>query len=185
MLDMNDLKVGITFKYENEPYQAIKISHLKMGRGSAVVQAKIKNLRTGAIIERNFKPADKFDDLEVEKKKADFLYTEGGKSHFMDENYEQFFIEHSLIKDQLPFIKEGSNVNILLIDNSPISIELPPKVNLEVTDAPPAVRGDTAQGSVTKVITLETGYELNAPIFIKTGDIIRVNTETGKYVERV
>ena len=185
MLDMNDLKVGTTFKFEGEPFQAIKISHLKMGRGSAVVQAKIKNIRTGATLERNFKPSDKFDDLEIEKKKADFLYTEGSECHFMDEDYEQFFLEKNLIKDQLAFIKEGNKVDILIIDGSPAGIELPPKVDLEVVEAPPAVRGDTAQGSVTKTVKLETGAEIQAPIFIKQGDVVRINTETGAYVERV
>lgn len=181
---MNDLRVGTTFRYEGEPYQALKISHLKMGRGSAVVGAKIKNLRTGSTLERNFKPSDRFDDLDIEKKPADYLYTDGDACHFMDEDYEQFSLPKGSVQDQLPFMKESAKVDIVLLDGSPTGVELPPKVNLEVKDAPPAVRGDTA-GSVTKTATLETGAEIQVPIFVKTGDVIRINTETGEYVERV
>jgi len=185
MLDMNDLKMGTTFKMDGSPYIVIKTSHLKMGRGSAVLQAKIKNLKTGATLEKNFKPADKFEEADLVKNKADYLYTENDKSYFMDENYEQFFIEKELIGDQLKFLKESASVTILFFDGNAISIELPPKVDLKVVQAPPAVRGDTAQGSVTKSVKLETGAEINAPIFIKEGDILRINTETGEYVERV
>jgi len=182
---MNSLKIGTTFKMDGNPYIVIKTSHLKMGRGSAVLQAKIKNLKTGATIEKNFKPADKLEEADLNKSKADYLYTENDKSYFMDENYEQFFIEKNLIGDQLKFLKESTSVTILFFDNNAISIELPPKVDLKVIQAPPAVRGDTAQGSVTKSVKLETGAEINAPIFIKKNDILRINTETGEYVERV
>lgn len=185
MLNMNDLKTGTAFKYAGEPYQALKISHLNLGRGSAVIQAKIKNIRNGATLERNFKPADRFEELKIEKKKAAFLYAENDQCHFMDDDYEQFFLEKNLLKNELPFLKEGAKITILMIDNVPSGIELPPKVDLQVAEAPPAVRGDTAQGSVTKTVKLETGAEINTPIFIKEGDIIRVNTETGEYVERV
>ena len=126
MLDMNDLKVGTTFKMDGNPYIVIKTSHLKMGRGSAVLQAKIKNLKTGATLEKNFKPADKFEEADLVKSKADYLYTENDKSYFMDENYEQFFIEKELIGNQLKFLKESANVTILFFDGNAISIELPP-----------------------------------------------------------
>ena len=182
---MNDLKVGTTFKYQNGPYIVLKAAHLKMGRGAAVLQTKIKNLKTGVTLERNFKSADKFEPADLEKKKSDFLYSQGDKCYFMDENYEQFFIEKTLIQEQLKFLTEGLNVNILYFDNNAIGLELPPKIDLKVIEAPPAVRGDTAQGSVTKTIKLETNYQLQVPIFIKQSDIIRVNTETGEYVERV
>ena len=184
MLNINDLKTGITFKYAGDPYIILKAAHLKMGRGAAVLQSKIKNLKTGVTLEHTFKPADKFDEADLEKRKADFLYSQDNKCYFMDENYEQFFIEKSLIAEQLKFIKEGSSVNILYFEDKPISLELPPKINLKVVYAPPAVRGDTAQGSVKKMVKLETGAEINAPIFIKQGDIIKINTETGQYVER-
>ncbi len=185
MLSINDLKVNTTFKYQNDPYIVLKAAHLKMGRSAAVLQAKIKNLKNGQTLERNFKPADKFEETNLDKKKADFLYTEGDKSYFMDQNYEQFFIPKDLIAEQLKFLKEGLSINVLYFDDQAIGIELPPKVNLQVIEAPPAVRGDTAQGSVIKLIKLETNYELNAPIFIKQGDTVRVNTDTGEYVERV
>ncbi len=182
---MNDLKVNTVFKFNNDPYIVVKASHLKMGRGAAVLQTKIKNLKTGVVLERNFKPADKFEEANLVKKHADFLYSEADKAYFMDENYEQFFVDRQLIEAQLKFLKESTPVNVLFFENQAIGIELPPKVELKVIQAPPAVRGDTAQGSVTKTIKLETGAEINAPIFIKEGDIIRINTETGEYVERV
>lgn len=185
MLNYNDLKIGTVFKFKGDPYQVLKAAHLKMGRGSAVLQSKIKNLKNGNILEHNFKQADKFEEAEIEKKKANFLYTENDKCNFMDENYEQFFINKNIIKEQLKFIKEGSTVQIIYFDSNPIGVEIPTKVNLEVTEAPPAVRGDTAQGSITKLVKLETGAEINAPIFIKQGDIIRINTEKEEYVERV
>jgi elongation factor P len=185
MLDMNALKVGVAFRLGDEPYQVTKASHLKMGRGAAVLQAKIKNIKTGSVLERNFKPSDKFEELELEKKKADYLYSQDNKSYFMDENYEQFFLDTILIENQLKFIKESASIIVLIADGLAIGLELPPKVDLKVIEAPPAVRGDTAQGSVTKTIRLETGVEINAPIFIKQEDIVRVNTETGEYVERV
>jgi len=184
MLDMNNLKVGVTFKYKGDPYQVLKSSHLKMGRGSAVLQTKIKNLKTGVILEKNFKQSDKFDEVEIEKKPANFLYTDDNEAFFMDKDYEQFSLNKNLITEELKYLKESSPVEILFSDGSPLSIALPPKVELEVKDAPPAIRGDTA-GAVTKTVTLENGTEIGAPIFIKTGDIIRINTQTGEYVERV
>ena len=185
MLTINDLKVGTAFKYQGEPYIILKAAHLKMGRGAAVLQAKIKNLKNNNTLEKTFKPADKFEEADLRKKKADFLYTEEDKCNFMDENFEQFFIEKSIIVEQLKFLKETQTVDVLYFDNSPIGIELPAKVNLKVTDAPPAVRGDTAQGSVTKLIRLETGAEINAPIFIKQDDTIKINTEKGEYAGRL
>lgn len=185
MLNINDLKIGTIFKYQNGPYRVLKAAHLKMGRGAAVLQTKIKNLKTGATLERNFKAADKFEPANLKKKSADFLYTENDKCFFMDENYEQFFIEKSIIRAQLKFLEESAQTNILYFDNNPIGLDLPPKVNLQVIEAPPAVRGDTAQGSVTKLVKLKTGFALQVPIFIKQDDIIRINTETGEYVERI
>ena len=185
MLNYTDLKVNTVFKFEGDPYQVIKASHLKMGRGAAVLQTKIKNLKNGNVLERNFKQADKFEEADIKKEKASFLYSETDKCNFMDENYEQFSIEKSIIEKQLGFLKESVSVNVLYFDGLPIGIELPPKIDLKVVEAPPAIRGDTAQGSVTKSVKLETGAEINTPIFIKEGDIIRINTETGEYVERV
>ena len=124
-------------------------------------------------------------EAEIEKRQADYLYQEKDECYFMDANYEQFFVNADVIKDKIKFLKDSSQVNVLFFENQAVGIELPPKVDLKVIEAPPAVRGDTAQGSVTKLIKLETGYELNTPIFIKQGDIIKVNTDTGEYVERV
>ncbi len=185
MLSMNDLKVGYIIKYQGEPYQILKANHLKMGRGGAVLQTKFKGLKNGKTLQKTFRSADKFEPAEIISKKADYLYSQENKSYFMDENYEQFFIPTEQIKKQLYFIPEGQSTAILYFENSPFALDLPSKVELEVTQAPPAVKGDTSQGSGTKDITLETGFQIIAPIFIKPNDIVRINTETGEYVERV
>lgn len=186
MLSISDLKVGTIFKYDGAPYQVIRAQHVKMGRGGAVLQTKIKNIITGAQLDRNFKSAEKFEDVDLEKQKASFLYNENGQFNFMNsETYEQFFLEQEIIGEMAGFIKEGLEISVLIFEGKPVSIALPPKVELQVTQAPPGIKGDTAQGSVTKPVTLETGTEVNTPLFIKEGDTIRINTETGEYVERV
>jgi len=186
MLSINDLRIGVTFKYEGEPYQVVKAQHLKMGRGGAVLQTKIKNLLSGNILEKNFKGSDKFEEAELNRQRANFLYQEGDNYFFMDRNtYEQFSLSKKQIGEKINYLKEGSEVDILNFEGQPINIELPPKIKLKVIQTGEAVRGDTAQGSVTKEATLETGYRLKVPLFIKNGDIVIVNTETGKYVERV
>ena len=185
MLSISDIKVGTIFKYEGAPYQAVSVNHSKQARSAAVLQTKIKNLETGSMLEKNFKSSDKFDEADLTRKKANYLYREGDKYFFMDdETYDQFFLEKEMLGDKMNFIKESLQVKILYFDDRVIGIELPPKVELKVTEAPEGIRGDST-GNVTKTIEVETGYRLNAPMFIKEGEIIRINTETGEYVERV
>jgi len=186
MLGINDLKIGTAFKYKGEPYEIVKAQHVKIGRGGAILQTKIKNLKTGQVLEENFKSSDKFKEPDLHRSRANFLYQEDNKYYFMDEkSYEQFSLTKDQIGEKANFIKEGASVDLLNFEDKAINIELPIKVELEVKQTPPGVRGDTAQGSATKEATLETDYKIKVPLFIKTGDIIRVNTETGKYVERV
>jgi len=185
MLSINDIKIGTIFKYNGQPYQAIFVNHSKQARSGAVLQTKIKNLVTGQVLEKNFRPSDKFEEVDLVRKKANYLYREGNKYFFMDdENYDQFFLEKDVLKDKVNYLKESMAVNILYFDEQIIAVELPPKVELKVVEAPEGVKGDTT-GSATKTIELETGYKLNAPLFVKEGDIVKVNTETGEYVERV
>jgi len=186
MLSISDLQVGTFLIYNGAPHQMISREHSKQGRGGAILRSKIKNLLTGAILDLTFKGNDKFDEAEMTRTKASFTYRENLKYNFMDSaNFEQFELTKEQIGTQAEFLKEGVEVDVLSWNEKPINISLPFKVDLEVVEAPPAVRGNTAQGSVTKPVILETGAKINAPIFIKQGDLIKVNTETGEYVERV
>jgi len=185
MLDINDLKIGINVEYNDQPYIVIFSRHVKIGRGGAVLQTKLKNLITGNVISKNFKGSDKFPEADIAKSKAQFLYQERENFYFMDEaNYEQFALSLKQIGSQAQFLKEGTKVEVLNFNHQPINISLPTKVILEVKDAPPGTRGDTARKSGTKQVVLETGSVITAPLFIKKGDKIKINTETGEYAER-
>ncbi len=186
MLNISDLKIGTYLEHNSEPYVVIWTQHVQMGRGGAILRTKIKNLITGAVLERTFKGAEKAKQADLSRGKADFLYKDPTTVYFMDtSSYEQFGISNEILGEKIHFLKEGISVNVLYFNGNPVSVEIPIKVELTVTSAPPAVRGDSAQGSVTKEVELETGAKIQAPIFIKTGDIIKVNTEKGEYVERV
>jgi elongation factor P len=185
MLSISDLKLGTVFIYENEPYQIVKANHSKQARSGAVLQSKIKNLKTGSVLERNFKSSDKFEEAEIERTKASFLYKDNTNSEFMeDETFEQIGLANSDLDDQINFLTEGLSVDLLKFDNKVIGVKLPPKVDLKVTSAPPGIKGDTVSGG-TKQITLETGAVINAPLFIKDDDVVKINTDTGEYIERV
>jgi len=186
MLNISDIKVGTIFKYEDAPYKALSVNHSKQARSGAVLQTKIKNLITGQVLERNFKASDKFDEAEITRKKVNYLYHEGKKKYyFMDnQDYDQFFLEEQLVGDKSKFLVESLPVDILYFEGKVIGLELPPKVEIKVSSAPEGVRGDSS-GNVTKTIELETGYRLNAPMFINQGEVVKINTETGEYVERV
>jgi elongation factor P len=155
-----------------------------MGRGGAVVKTKLKNLRTGGTIDKTFQGADKILEADLSKKKATYLYSDNDNAYFMDsDTYEQFEISLSKVGDNKKFLVENSNVDILYFANEPINIELPIKMFFTVISSPPGVKGNSA-GSVNKKITIETGAMLDAPLFIKEGDKIVVDTRDGSYVER-
>lgn len=185
MLSISDLQVGTFFIYNGAPHQLVYREHSKLGRGGAILRSKIKNLLSGAIVDITFKGNDKFDEAAMSRSKAQFTYPEGDKYNFMDmATFEQFELSKSQIGTQADFLKEGVEVDVLSWNNKPININLPFKVDLKVVEAPPAIKGNSA-GAVTKIVVLESGAKINAPIFIKAGDIVKVNTETGDYVERV
>lgn len=186
MLNISEIKPGTYIQIKSEPYVIIWTQHVQMGRGGAILRTKIKNLITGAVLEKTFKGADKAEEANLTRGKANYLYKDNTQAYFMDNtSFEQFEIDLEIIGDKLNFLKEGTNVGVLYFNEKPINVEIPIKVDLEVITAPPGVRGDTAQGSVTKEVELETGAIIKAPIFIKKGDIVRINTEKGEYVERV
>jgi len=184
MLSISDIKLGTVITYKDQPFVVIKADHLKMGRGGAVLKTKLKNLITGDVLPETFQQSDTIAPADIERRRASFLYAEGDEYHFMEtENYEQFFLSKTDIEDQIPYLKEGLEIDLLKFENRPVAINLPTKISYDVKDAPDGVKGDSA-GSVTKAVILENDLVVNVPMFIKTGEKIIINTDTGDYVER-
>ena len=184
MLSITEIKNGKKIVLNNEPYEVIDYLHSKIGRGGAVLRTKLRNLTTGAVLEQTFQGADKLEEALVSKAKAQFLYKTGDTYEFMDnETYEQFALVGSVIGDSQGYVVEGTEVTLLMWNGQPLTIELPAKVTLLVTDAPPGLKGDTASGG-DKVVTVETGLQITTPLFVKAGDKIIINTERGSYVSR-
>jgi elongation factor P len=162
----------------------VDYQHSKMGRGGAVLRTKLRNLKTGALVDITFKSSDKFDEAVMERKTCTYLYAEGDQHSFMDSTtFEQFTLSTDEVGPKARFLKEGAEVQILFYEDKPVSVVLPIKIELAVAHTEPGVRGDTAQGG-TKPATLETGAVITVPLFVKIGDVLRVNTEEGTYVER-
>jgi elongation factor P len=184
MLSITEIKTGKKILFNNEPHLVLEYQHSKTGRAGAVMRTKLKNLLSGAIITHTFQGADKVEEVEVVPSKAQYLYTEGKDYQFMDTaSYEQFALPEEVIGEAKSYLVEGTEVAILNWNDQPINIELPVKVTLLVTDAPPGIKGDTASGG-DKMVTLETGIQITVPLFIKTGDKLIINTEKGSYVSR-
>ncbi|MBI3638181.1 elongation factor P [Candidatus Wolfebacteria bacterium] len=186
MLSINDLENGIVIKINGEPYAVMSARHLHIGRGGSSVQTKLRNVKTGQVLERNFKPSDSFEEVEIEKMKSRFLYESRGAYWFVEISSpkNRFSLNAEEIGDGARFLKPNLEIIAVKYENKIISVELPIKVDYKVIEAPPAVRGNTAQGG-TKIIVIETGAKINTPLFINEGDIIRVNTATGEYAERI
>ena len=185
MLNISDIKLGTTITHKGQPYVVIYTQHVKMGRGGANLKTKLRNLITGQNLEITYSGGDKAEEANLEYEKANFLYKEGALYNFMsNDSYEQFALDKDVVGPAADFLKDGTTVDILLFEGRPVAVRAPIKVDLKVIQSPPGVKGDTA-GSATKIVTLETGKEIRAPLFIKENEIIRVNTETGEYVERV
>ncbi|MFH1522404.1 MAG: elongation factor P [Patescibacteria group bacterium] len=184
MLSINEIKLNKVILENNEPYIVVKTDHHKVARGGAVLKVKLKNLIDGRVLEKTFQGSDRAEVAQTETKKVNFMYKDENEANFMDnETYEQFSLPLSQIGEKKRFLKDGTDVNVLYFDHNPVSIDLPVKINLKVVSAPPGVKGNSA-GNVTKQVELETGAMINAPLFINEGDVIRINTETGEYVER-
>ncbi len=184
MLNFNEIKTGKVIKLNAEPYIIIKTDHHKMGRGGAVLKIKCRNLINGNILEKTYQGSEKAEEAETETKKANFMYKDKEEAYFMDNiSYEQFNLPLEEIGEAAEFLKDGTDVDVLYFENKPVSISLPIKMEFKVTTAPPGVKGNSA-GNVNKQVELETGAKINVPMFINEGDVIRVNTETGEYVER-
>ncbi len=184
MIGLTDIKTGRTIIHNGEPYLVLEYLHSMIGRGGAVMRTKLKNLLSGVIIDYTFTGAEKVEEAEMSKSHAQYLYREEDQYQFMDTaTYDQFFLTEDVLGTMTKYLVEGTEVSILNWNGRPINIEIPVKVTLTVTDAPPGLKGDTASGG-DKVVTLETGLQVTTPLFVKTGDRIIVNTEKGTYVSR-
>lgn len=185
MLSMSEIKLGKVLAINNEPYQVVFTQHIKVARGGAVLKTKLKNLVTGNTLEKTFSGSDSVEEADLQRRKANFLYSQDGDCFFMDnEDFEQFQFAADDLGDMAKYLKEGQTVDVMIFNQRPVTVALPPKIELQVTSAPDGVKGNSS-GSVTKTVILETGLEVRTPLFIKSGDMVRVNTETGEYVERV
>ena len=190
-LSYTDLKKGVLFILNNEPYEVLESGFLRMQQRKAVMQTKIRNLITGKILDRNWQASDEFEEAEVERQSAIFIYSRSlpvGKQEYWFHEGEnpknRFSLTAEAIGESAQFLKPNTKIETLIFNNKVIKISLPIKMDFEVIEAPPAIRGNTAQGG-TKQATIEGGAKISVPLFVNTGDIIRINTETGEYVERV
>jgi elongation factor P len=185
MIDVNDLRKGVTFILDDNLFKVTDYSHNKPGRGAATIRIKAKNLRTGAQIEKTFNSGQRVQDVRLDYQSVQYLYTDGEFYHFMNnETFEQPAIPANVIAENAGFLKENMVVKITFFENEPIDVELPTTVDLEVVSAEASVRGDTATG-LTKRVVVDTGIEVSVPGFVNVGDIVRVDTRTGDYVTRV
>ncbi len=185
VLDFSDLKgTGQIIKYNGEPYQIIWSNFMRTAQRKPVIQAKLRNLMTGKVMEYSFKYGEKIPEADVIKRKCQYLYADDEGAHFMNpETFETIMVPKVLVEDQVKFLKEGTDTTIMFFEDKPIALDLPVKIDLKVTETAPGVKGDTATGG-TKPATLETGHVVNVPLFIKEGDTVRVDTRSGNYVER-
>ena len=185
MISAGDFRNGVTFDMDGVVVQIIEFQHVKPGKGAAFVRTKIRNVITGAVIEKTFNPTDKYPTAYIERKDMQYLYNDGDLYYFMDnETYEQTPINASMLGDSFKFVKENTDVKILSYKGNVFGVEPPFFVELQVTKTDPGFKGDTATNA-TKPATLETGAEIKVPLFIDEGETIKVDTRTGEYMERV
>ncbi|HYG84281.1 MAG TPA: elongation factor P [Verrucomicrobiae bacterium] len=184
MYSVTDLKKGTVIQLDGRPFKVIEYSQKVMGRGGSIVNVKLKNLIDGSVLPKTFKGAEKIEPAEVTMQSVQYLYTDGDDYYFMDpETFEQFQLAKDTIEEALPYLKEGDMMSLQFFDGKVINLELPKNLFLKVTYAENVVKGDTTS-SVLKDATLETGLVAKVPAFIKTGDVIKVDTRTGEYLER-
>ena len=184
MIDVNELRSGVTFMSDGELYKVLEYSHHKPGRGKATIRIKVRNLRSGAVLDKSFTSGDRIQDIRLDHHIVQFLYQDGDFFHFMDtETYEQPTFNASVLGDAINFLTEGLEVKLTFYQEEALEIGLPTAVDLKVEESEPGVKGDTATGA-NKIVTTETGLKVQVPLFIETGDTIRVDTRTGNYLTR-
>ena len=185
MASTSDVRKGAVIRHNNDLFVVVEFQHVNPGKGAAFVRVRMKNLGNGKVIEQTYKTSESVDIVSVQFSTMQYLYKTGDNYAFMNmTNYEQIEMDGDLIGDEAKYLKEGIEVVIGVYEDRPVSIQLPKKIQYKVVDAPPAVRGDSSSGNVSKEITLDNGLKVQAPIFIKEGEEILVNTETGEYSAR-
>ncbi len=185
MIDVNDLRKGVTFEHDDQLWKVLEYSHNKPGRGNATIRVKVRNLRTGVTMEKTFQSGDRVQDVRLDYHNVQYLYRDGELYYFMDtETFEQPALGREALGEAVDYLKDGQEVKLTLYEGEPLDLELPAAVELKVTDSEYGIRGDTAN-SPTKQATVETGLKVNVPLFVNVGDTIRVETATGRYLTRV
>ena len=185
MISVNDFKTGVTVELEGQVYQVVDFQHVKPGKGAAFVRAKLKNVKSGGVVEKTFRGGEKLRRAHLDKRGMQYLYMDGDDYVFMDnDNYEQLSISRDDMGDGVKWLKENMSIQVLMYQSQIMGIEMPTFVELEVVDTEPGVKGDTATGA-TKAARLETGASVQVPLFVNTGDRLRIDTRTGDYMERV
>lgn len=184
MIDVNELRSGVTFMLDGDLYKVLEYSHHKPGRGKATIRLKIRNLRSGSVLEKSFTSGDRVQDIRLDHNLVQFLYQDDDFFHFMDtETYEQPTLNASMLGEAINFLTEGLEVKLTFYQGEALDIDLPTAVDLKVEESEPAVKGDTATGA-NKIVTTQTGLRVQVPLFVKPGDTIRVDTRTGNYLTR-
>ncbi len=185
MISTNDFRTGITIELEGQLYTVVEFQHVKPGKGAAFVRTKLKNIETGSITEKTFRAGEKVSKAHIERKTVQYLYNTGEDYYFMDmESFDQYPIDNNLLEDTVNYLKENMEVDILMHGDKIIGVEIPYFVELTVSKTDPGFKGDTASGG-TKPATLETGLTVQVPFFINEGDILKIDTRTGEYMERI
>lgn len=185
MISTNDFRTGLTIELDGEVFQVIEFQHVKPGKGAAFVRSKLKNMRTGALIEKTFSAGEKIPRARIERREVQYLYNDGKEYNFMDmESYDQLTLSAEQLGDAVKYLKDNMNIQIMTFQGKPIGVELPNFVELEVVDTTPGIKGDTASGG-SKPATLETGAVVQVPFFVEVGDKLQIDTRTGNYIKRV
>ena len=185
MISAGDFRNGITLEIEGAVYQIIEFQHVKPGKGAAFVRTKMRNVINGGVVEKTFRPTEKFPAARIDRKDQQYLYNDGDLYYFMDpETFDQIMINKDVIGDALKFVKENENVKVCSYNGEVFSIEPPLFVELEITDTEPGFAGNTAQGA-SKPATVETGATIQVPLFVNIGDVVKIDTRTAEYLSRV
>ena len=185
MISAGDFRNGITVEIEGQIFQIIEFQHVKPGKGAAFVRTKLKNILNGGVVEKSFRPTEKFEQARIDRKDMQYLYSDGDLFYFMDtESFEQIALNADTVGDALKFVKENEMVKVCGHKGNVFAIEPPLFVELEITETEPGFKGDTATGA-TKPATVETGANVNVPLFVELGDKIKIDTRTGEYLSRV
>ncbi|MTI79984.1 MAG: elongation factor P [Firmicutes bacterium] len=184
MISTNDFKTGLTIELEGAVYQVIDFQHVKPGKGSAFVRSKLRNLQTGAVVDKTFNAGEKIPKAHIDRREVQYLYNDGTNYNFMDmETYDQFEMDKDQLGDAVKYLKENMAISNLVFKGKTIGVDLPNFVELEVAETAPGIKGDTASGG-SKPATLETGAVVNVPFFINVGDVLQIDTRTGNYIKR-